>query len=331
MKTTSKAVCLILALSLLFLTACGSNAVTSAEEVTSEETLSAVTEGSDGAYTFTDDLGREVTVAGSPQRVAAMIGSYADIWALAGGKDTIVAAANDTWTAFELDLDEDVVNIGSHVEPSLEELLGTEPDFILASSNTEADMELLDTFEEAGLTAAYFEVETFDDYLRVLEICCNLTGHPENYETYGTAQQAQVDAAIAKADGSQPTALYIRASGSSVKVKNNEDSVLGEMLADLDCVNIADRDDALLENLSLEAIQADDPDYIFVVYQGVESRDKAEALVEETLLSNPAWNTLRAVEEGNYYVLDSHLYNSKPNDEYGVAYEQLADILYGGK
>lgn len=243
MKTTSKAVCLILALSLLFLTACGSTAATSA----AEETVSTGKEAVDGAETFTDDLGREVTVTGSPQRVAAMIGSYADIWALAGGKDTIVAAANDTWTAFELDLDEDVVNIGSHVEPSLEVLLGTEPDFILASSNTEADMELLDTFEEAGLTVAYFDVETFDDYLRVLKICCNLTGHPENYETYGTAQQAQVDAAIAKADGSQPTALYIRASGSSVKVKNNEDSVLGEMLADLDCINIADRDDALLE------------------------------------------------------------------------------------
>lgn len=37
------------------------------------------------AYTFTDDLGREVTV-NHPQRVAALLGSYADLWVLAGGR-----------------------------------------------------------------------------------------------------------------------------------------------------------------------------------------------------------------------------------------------------
>ena len=43
--------------------------------------------------------------------------------------------------------------------------------------------------------------------------------------------------------------LYLRASGSSCKVKNSENSVLGEMLADLGCTNIADSDESLLENL----------------------------------------------------------------------------------
>ena len=35
--------------------------------------------------TFTDDLGREISLD-PPKRVAAMIGSFADIWCLAGGK-----------------------------------------------------------------------------------------------------------------------------------------------------------------------------------------------------------------------------------------------------
>ena len=49
------------------------------------------------AVTFNDTLGRTVTVE-SPKRVAALIGSFADVWCLAGGKDTLVAAADDTWT-----------------------------------------------------------------------------------------------------------------------------------------------------------------------------------------------------------------------------------------
>ena len=40
---------------------------------------------------LTDDLGRSVTIERRPQRVAALIGSFADIWCLAGGADVLVA------------------------------------------------------------------------------------------------------------------------------------------------------------------------------------------------------------------------------------------------
>ena len=99
------------------------------------------------------------------------------------------------------------------------------------------------------------------------------------------------------------------------------------MLADLDCVNLADSDGTLLENLSLEAIIQGDPDYIFAVLQGSDPTD-ARAALEKTLLSNPAWEHLRAVKTGNFYTLDHRLYNLKPNARWGEAYEALADILY---
>ena len=50
--------------------------------------------------------------------------------------------------------------------------------------------------------------------------------------------------------------------------------------------------------------------------------------VEQLLISNPAWNSLTAVKEGRYYVLDKRLYNLKPNARWGEAYQKLADILY---
>ena len=256
-----------------------------------------------------------------------MIGSFADIWCLAGGKDVLAAAAGDTWTGFDLDLDSSVVNIGSVKDPSLETLLACEPDLILASVNTSADVELLETFEAADIPAAYFEVDSFDDYLRMLEVCTQLTGRPENYETYGLQVKEQVERAAARQDGSAPRVLYVRASSSSCKVKNSEGSVLGEMLAHLGCVNVADSHSSLLENLSMEGIMAADPDYIFAVLQAADV-SKAQATLESALLSNPAWSTLRAVEEGRFYTLDQALYNFKPNARWGEAYEKLADILY---
>lgn len=314
--------CLLAAL--LLLTSCTSGAATS----TSAPASSAVSATETSAVTFTDDLGREVTVA-DPQRVAILLGSYADVWSLAGGRDTIVAAADDTWKDFDLDLDSSVANLGSLLEPSMETLIAAEPDFIIASSNTKADLELQDTLEALGIPVAYFGVNTFDEYLHMLDICTQITGQRENYQTYGLDVQQQVDAAKAEADGSAPTVLFLRAGGNGVKVKNSKDTVLGTMLADLGAVNIADSDTTLLEDLSMEQILTDDPQFIFVVYQGSDQA-AAQKVLDQTLTSNPAWNTLTAVQQGRYYVMDKTLYHLKPNARWGEAYQQLAEILYGG-
>ena len=277
-------------------------------------------------FTFNDDLGREVTVT-STERVACLIGSFADIWYLAGGVDSIVATAKDTWTYFDLPLKEDVVNLGGTKELDLEQLIACEPDFIIASCNTAAQVDLQETFDTMGMTVAYFDVSTFEDYLRVLKLFTQITDVVELYRLYGEMVSHEVDRAIARADGSRPSVLYIRASGSSVKVKNSEGSVLGEMLRDLDCRNIADSQGSLLEQLSMEVILQEDPDFIFLIMQSADP-SAAEQVVEATLLSNPAWNSLTAVREGRFHVLDQTLYNLKPNERWGEAYDQLAQILY---
>ena len=311
----------------LLLTACASSAAsTETPSVSTVESISQAAEAA--AVTFTDDLGREVTVS-NPKRVAILLGSYADVWSLAGGKDTIVAAADDSWRDFDLELDSSVANLGSLLEPSMETLISAEPDFVIASSNTKADLELQDSLEALCIPVAYFGVNTFDEYLHMLDICTQITGQRDNYQTYGLDVQAQVDAAKAEADGSAPTVLFLRAGSNGVKVKNSKDTVLGAMLADLGAVNIADSDTALLEDLSLEQIMADDPQYIFAVYQGSD-QEAAQKVMEQTLTSNPAWNSLTAVREGRYYVMDKTLYHLKPNDRWGEAYQKLADILYGG-
>ena len=286
------------------------------------------------AFSFTDDLGRQVTLSAAPQKVAALIGSYADIWCTAGGKDTLTAAASDAWTDFDLGLGEQVVNLGGVKSPSLEDLLAGEPDLVLASTNTAADLEMLPTLEAAGVTVAFFGVDTFEDYLRMLEICTSLTGCPENYQTYGLDVAGQVEEARAAAAAAletrdPPAVLYIRAAASLVKAKGSEGNVLGAMLADLGCVNIADQDDSVLEDLSMEAILAADPDKIFFVLQGADP-EPAQARLEGEVLSNPAWQQLTAVREGRCYYMDKNLYHLKPNARWGEAYQNLVEILYGG-
>lgn len=294
-------------------------------ENTEESTVDAEVEG----YTFTDALEREVTV-NHPQRVAALLGSYADIWYLAGGE--VIASADDAWDDFELPLPEDAVNLGMTKELSLEKLFEANPDFVLASSNTQGNVEWLETLEAANIPVAYFEVNDFDDYLNFLKICTDITGRTDLYEQNGLAIQKQIEEVIEQSKmrietaGEAPKVLSLRASSTFIRAKNSKNNVLGEMLAALGCVNISDSEESLLENLSIEQIILQDPDYIFFIQQG-DNTEGTKANIESYIAENPAWSELTAVKEGRVYLLEKELYALKPNDRWGEAYEKLEEIL----
>lgn len=298
-----------------------------AEKKEEEESLLAEEAG----ITFIDDIGRNVTVE-SHDRVITMIGSFTDIWLLAGGE--VVGAANDSWDSFDLNLGADVVNIGSHVEPDVEKIIAAKPDLVIASANTDADVKMEKLLVDSGITVAYFSVSNFNEYMNMLEICTDITGRKDLYARNGTEVQKQVDMARElvnqrNLEGKEaPKIVFLRASASSIKAKGSYGNVGGEILADLGCINIADDDDSLLDDLSMEAIIAANPDFIFVTTQGKDA-DAIQRNIEETLLNNPAWSSLSAVKNGRYFVLEKELYNLKPNARWGEAYQKLADILYG--
>lgn len=286
---------------------------------------------SDTAVTFIDDLGRKVTVD-NPQRVAVLLGSFAQIWQLAGGN--VAAAPEDAWKDLNLELVDDTVDLGHTKRLSMELLFASQPDFILASTNTRQNVQWKETLESTGIPVAYFDVEDFDDYLRLLDICTDITGRKDLYEENGTAVQGQIDAVLSKsrerlAASGAPTALCMIASASAVYAKNSQGNVLGAMLKTLGCVNIADSDTMLLENLSIEQILDCDPDYIFFVQRG-DDEAGMKAYVQQFLLDNPAWSQLTAVKNDRVYFMEKDLFNLKPNHRWGEAYEILEEILENG-
>jgi len=300
----------------VFLSACGSRKVSESPEL------------SDTAVTFTDDLGRSVTVD-NPQKVAPLLGSFAQVWMLAGG--TVYATAEDAWDDLHLDLPESAINLGHTKSLSLELLLEAEPDLILASVNTIQQVEWRDTLEATGIPVAYFDISDFDDFLRLLSICTDITGREDLYEKNGTDIQQQIEAVVQQSkarleDEEAPTVLSMVASASNVYVKNSQGNVLGEMLYKLGCINIADSETLLLENLSLEHILQADPDYIFIVQRGDDEAGMRQH-VRQIMSENPAWGQLSAVQNDRVYFMEKNLYNLKPNHRWGEAYEKLEAIF----
>lgn len=307
----------IVLICVLLLIGCNSKKV-STGEVVNEEFI-----------TFIDALDREVTIKKNPEKVAALLGSFADVWILAGGE--ICATAEDAWDDFGLELD--AVNIGGAHSPSLELLLSSNPEFVIASSSTSSNVEMKETLEDAGITVAYFDVDNFYDYLEMLDICTDITERKDLYETNGLEIEKQIEEIKdefnkEEISEEEKTVLLLRTASSFVKAKGSKGTILGEMLDDMGCINIADNDETLLENLSVEAIIKEEPYHIFVVTMGSDTKAAMESL-ESLINENPAWNTLDAIKEDRMYVMDKKLFNLKPNANWANSYQELYEILKG--
>lgn len=276
--------------------------------------------------TFTDAMGYPVTVQ-SWNRVVSLYGSFAEAWTLAGG--TLTATTEDAIKERGLDLGTDIAVIGTNQDPNTEEILAQNPDFVILNAEVSEQTALHEFLQEAGVPHAYFKTNTFDEYLAMLRTFCDMTGREDLYEQNGLAVQQQISDVLELVQNAKlpaPNVLLLRAYSSGCKAKGS-DNMTGAMLKDLGAINIADADDSLLENLSMENIIADDPEDIFVVTMGA-SQQKALDWLAENLQANPAWSGLSAVQSGHYYLLDKALFHYKPNARWGESYRTLAALLY---
>lgn len=275
-----------------------------------------------GSQAAVDDRGTAIAVQ-APQRVVALYGSFAEAWLLAGG--TLVGASEDAVEERALDLGEDVAIVGTTKHPNLEIILQLEPDLVLLSMDIAGQAQAAEVLEAAGVACAAFRVDSYVDYARMMEVFAELTGRSDLYRAQIPPLVAQIESIIEAARAEEaPTVLLLRAYSSGVKAKA-ADNLAGAILEDLGCVNIAG--EAMLEEVTLEAIVAADPQYIFVTTMGADE-DAALATLEATLGANPAWQALTAVREGRVYLLPKDLFHYKPNQRWGESYAYLYDILY---
>lgn len=274
---------------------------------------------------FEDAQGRILSFDKTPQRVVSLYGSFAETWLLAGGE--LVGATQDAVSERGLTLGAGVQIVGTVKEPNLEAVLALDPDFVLLSADIASHAPAAELLTQMGIPCASYRVDTFSDYLSMLRAFCGLTGREDLYRQNGEAVAEEIRA-VREAVAGQPVprVLLLRAYSSGVKAKGT-DNLAGVILEELDCDNIVARHDSLLEDLSLEAIVSEDPDFIFITVMGAD-QEAALAFLDERFGSDPAWQGLTAVRQDRLVLLPKDLFHYKPNARWGESYAYLAKILY---
>lgn len=276
----------------------------------------------------TDALGAEVEVPKNPQKVAVLFSSFADIWVTAGGK--VAITVGESVERGFADENAILVDGGAGKSIDTERLINAEPDLVICSADLEGQCDAAEICREAGIPTVALQVECFADYLDVLRLFTDITGQSERYDTYGTQVQARIEEmkeAYQDKEQAQKI-LFIRAgsTASATKAKTAADHFAAEMLQELGVENIADAAPILLDGLSFEEVLQQDPDYIFIATMGDEAAAKAYM---DTVLQEPTWQSLTAVQQGHVAYLPKDLFQYKPNARWDEAYAYLIDLLSG--
>lgn len=320
-RPAAVAATLLLASSLVALPACSQTSSDAQGTSAASDTQS---------ITFTDDLGREVTVS-NPQRVVACMGSFAGAWQLAGG--TLVGASDDAFVHYGVDSSA-VSGVGKSTALNLESILDLDPDFVTmtgisdgkhATGVSQEDMET--ALGEAGVPVAFFKVTTFADYERVMGIFCQITGRDDLYQQHVAAVKSQIDDDIQtySVAGRAPTVLVVSAYSKGLVVQDSS-GMAGAIVRDLGAVNVADENPSLLSDFSLEAAIEADPDYILVLAAS-DDEQTAQQYYEDAVGSDSAWADMAAVREGRVTMLDAAHFLYKPLDKWAESYEIAGQAL----
>ena len=279
-----------------------------------------------GDHVITDSLGNTAALPKDP-RVVALYGSFAQCWLLSGGE--LAGVTQDAVEEHGIETGGDVTLVGTVKEPNTELIAALAPDYVLLSADLTQHLELDAILTDMGIAHGYFRMDTFADYDRIMgDFCAVNDSGGTRYTEYVTdvkssIEKIQTDTAAAL-QSEPPRVLLLRAYSTGVKAKT-DDNLAGVILNELGAHNIAEDFPSLLEELSAEAIIAEDPDFIFISTMG--SADAAKEYMRTSMESNPAWAEMTAVKNGRCIFLPKDLFHYKPLNRWDESYAYLAEKL----
>ena len=297
----------------------------------SEDEAAILVTGEDYPLTVRDYLKYETTIESKPERVAVMSGTPLNIWYDLGGKSVCTSdvSSNIRLTEGYEDEIKALPQIGPVYSIDMESVIAEEPDLIIAQVGTQSTQGA--KLREMGYNVIQTNIRGFDDVVAAYRAFGKLLGQSELAEQRISELEKGKKEITDKLpdDDISVVILYVTSKSLAVKLDN---SIAGDIAKILELDNIAsdlppDTVGSETTPLDIEYIVEKDPDYVLVTTM-ISSNAEARKTVEEQFASNPAWNSVNAVNEGRVIYLPQqyYLYNAGPY--YVDAIEYMAQSIY---
>jgi iron complex transport system substrate-binding protein len=161
-----------------------------------------------GSMQFTDQLGRTVTLNGTPQRIISLAPANTEILFALGLGDKVIGVT--TYCNYP----SEAVNktkVGDFKNPSIETILEMEPDVVFAAPIHEA--KIIPQLESLGIKVIALAPKTIDETYDAIELAGNVTGVQEAADTLVQNMKTKVGAVtslvVNLSDEEKPNVFYI--------------------------------------------------------------------------------------------------------------------------
>jgi iron complex transport system substrate-binding protein len=247
--------------------------------------------------TFVDDLDRKLYIAKPPKRIVSLAPSITEIL-FAIGLDEEIVGVTDFCNFPAQALAKPKV---AYSQPNLEVLLALEPQLVLAPpSFLRAD--LLAKLEQLKIPTFVLESKTVEGIFGHIQLLGRMVGRAKEANAYTAAMRKQIADLTKRVQGlSRPTLLYVLNSEPLITV--GPGSFIHHLIELAGGRNAAERANAPYPRLTMEEVLTQNPDILLFPigeYEGIPQAEQDRW---------KRWDSLRAVQEGKLFQVQSDLLN----------------------
>lgn len=307
-----KLLLLVLCVAMLALAGCGSQGA--------DKTAS-------NAYaTITDDMGRTVELAKRPERIVVTSASFLEPLEAVGGAELVVGRPDSKTKMPEYA--KNLASVGKVYQIDVEQVLACSPDLVIV--NKGMNEKLVDTMQANNIPVIVLDMKSYDDVKNEVKVLAQVTGEKDKGEQLVQSMDDKIAAVKAKIPQDKRRVSIIHSTNQGLTVQL-DGSIAGSIANMLGWENVASGSAPLEKNpdaapYSLETLVEQNPELLFVTSMGKLSEIKAS--MDETMRSNPAWQSVQAVSAGRVFYLPQDLFLLSPGVHYPEAVETMAKCVY---
>lgn len=257
-----------------------------------------------------DDAGDTVAVRVPARRVVSLIPATTELLFAIGAGDRVVGRS--TWCDYPAAARQ-VPNLGDGINPNVEAILAARPDLVVLY-NSAQHAEVSARLRGLGIPTLRINTDAMRDVGRVGRLLGRLTGRTRSADSMAAAFDTALAAASARpGSGRRPSVLLLVWEQPPMTIGRG--SFLSELVERAGGVNLFDDVTASAGPVSIEAVAARNPDYIFTTTDG-----------PSAFARRPEWQVVRAVRERRFIRVTGSEFN-RPSPRSPAAIRELATRL----
>lgn len=278
-----------------------------------------------GAYlSVTDDAGRAVALAKKPVRIVALSPSFLEPLGAVDAKLVGRPSSKTGVPAFA----EALPAVGAVYNINVEQVVALQPDLVLAYQGMHD--KLVPLLESNGIPVLVLRFKTYEDVTDKVRLFARIADAEAKGEAIVSDMQAKIQRVLARLPKQTRRVAILHSTAKSVTVEL-EGSIAGCTAQLLGLENVAAGSKAFDKDpdstpYSLETLVERNPELIFVTTMG--KLEEIEKRMLADVKSNPAWNSLAAVQREQVHFLPQDLFLLNPGLRYPEAVEAMARAAY---